>query len=210
MVLVVSDNRLYREGVAALLAQSQDVYLVGTAPSSAAAAGAMASASVDVVLVDMTMLDAVSTVRAIVAADGSPKVVASSLSGAEPEIVAAAEAGVVGFVDRTSSLEDVVATIASVARNETALASPIAEVLLQRLTALVAEQEPPSAAQLTPRECEILLLIAEGFSNKQIAARLYIELTTVKNHVHRILRKLNVARRGEAAALVSRKTRIQV
>jgi DNA-binding NarL/FixJ family response regulator len=96
-----------------------------------------------------------------------------------------------------------IATLASVVRDEMACSPRIAAALLRRVASLAVERSPwPSGARLTARELEVLGLIDEGLSNKQIAGRLCIELATVKNHVHNILEKLQVGRRSEAALQV--------
>jgi len=111
--------------------------------------------------------------------------------------------GIAGFVTSEASVAELVAAIESVARGESLCSPSVVAALLRRLGSLArswAEADPTQP--LTRREREILELIDEGLSNKQIAQRLRIELPTVKNHVHNILGKLGVRRRAEAAALV--------
>jgi DNA-binding NarL/FixJ family response regulator len=130
--------------------------------------------------------------------------VALALPEAEADVIACAEAGASGYVPREGTLDDVEAVIESVARGE-ALCSPrIAATLLRRIAATAAERQPaPSEMRLTSREMEIIDLIDEGLSNKEIAQRLCIAVPTVKNHVHSILDKLHVHRRAEAVARLS-------
>jgi two-component system, NarL family, nitrate/nitrite response regulator NarL len=154
----------------------------------------------DVVLLDGAGEDGVEAIEALVAAIPEVRVVALGVSESERDIIACAEAGVAGLVSRDASLPDLVATIERVEAGETLCSPRIAAILLRRLAALAAQRNDDPAAQLTVREQEILGLIDEGLSNKQIARRLYIELPTVKNHVHNILEKLHVHRRYEAAA----------
>jgi len=154
-----------------------------------------------VVLLDTAIPDNVWIVRALVAAVPGPKVVALAVPEVEREVLACAEAGVAGYVTREGSVEDLVAAVESVARGEMVISPRMAATLLQRVATLALEQSPAAIeARLTTREVEILDLIDQGLSNKEIARRLTIELSTVKNHVHNILEKLNVTRRGEAAA----------
>ncbi len=104
---------------------------------------------------------------------------------------------------REASLEELVEVVESVARGESLLAPRIGALLLRRVAEAAGHKRAPTAAgRLTPRELQVVGLIDEGLSNKQIAARLSIELATVKNHVHSILEKLEVERRAEAAARV--------
>jgi two-component system nitrate/nitrite response regulator NarL len=125
----------------------------------------------------------------------------------EESVIRCAEAGIAAFVTRESSLPELVRVLQSALRGETLCSPSMARALLGRLATLAAEREPkPATAVLTVREVEILGLIDEGLSNKQIAARLVIELPTVKNHVHNILGKLDVRRRGDAAKQLRART----
>src|SRR5262245_26085623 len=155
----------------------------------------------DVVLIDMAIPDNTWVVRALVAAVPGTRVVALAVPEVEREVLACAEAGVAGYVTRDGSLEDVVAAVESAARGELLCSPRMAATLFQRVATLALERSPESIeSRLTTRELEILDLIDQGLSNKEIARRLTIELSTVKNHVHNILEKLNVSRRSEAAA----------
>jgi DNA-binding NarL/FixJ family response regulator len=129
------------------------------------------------------------------------RVVALASSETEPDVIAYAEAGVSGFVTREESLADLVATILRAAAGDLVVSPQIAGTLLRRVTLLAAERPWRSPADsLTARELQVALLLDEGLSNQQIARRLQLELSTVKHHVHHILRKLGVARRSEAVA----------
>jgi two-component system, NarL family, nitrate/nitrite response regulator NarL len=202
-VLIVADIRLYREGLAAMLDREPGLAVVATATDGHAALRAAREVSPDVVLVDLGMADSTAVVRRL--SDGVPRtaVVALTVPETERAVIDCAEAGVAGYVTRAGSLTDVVAAVTSAARGE-ALCSPrMARMLLRRLRTL--DREPTSngsEAFLTARELEIVELIDEGLSNKEIAQRLVIEVPTVKNHVHHILEKLQVHRRSQAAAQV--------
>jgi len=116
-------------------------------------------------------------------------------------VLAMAEAGASGYVALDGSIEDLAAVVDSVSRGETLCSPVIAATLFHRVATLTRERQPePIEETLTAREVDVLRLIEEGRSNKEIASALYIEIPTVKNHVHRILEKLNVHRRAEAAA----------
>jgi DNA-binding NarL/FixJ family response regulator len=190
--------RLYREGLAYLLRHR--VKVVGTAATWEEAAPALAVLQPDIVLVDMATPWSFEAVREILALEPPAKVVALAVPNAEDELLACAEAGVSGYVTRDDSLETMVAAIDSVARGELLCTPRMAAALLQRIGTLTAATQPADAYRLTPREREIAELIDDGFSNKAIAEHLHIELPTVKNHVHNILDKLQVHRRGDAAA----------
>ena len=129
-----------------------------------------------------------------------PRVVLLAVPELEEEILACAEAGVAGYVTRNGSLEDLVVAIDSVGRGEVICSARVAGALMRRVAALASERRGlPGHEPLTSRELDVAALLEAGFSNKEIAGRLCIEVTTVKHHVHNILEKLCVSRRGEAA-----------
>jgi DNA-binding NarL/FixJ family response regulator len=138
----------------------------------------------------------------LVAAIPEVKVVAFAVPETESDIIACAEAGVAACVTREASFGELVATIERVGSGESLCSPQVAAVLLRRVATLAAARSVEPASALTGREREILDLIDEGLSNKQIAQRLCIELPTVKNHVHNLLEKLDVQSRYEAAALM--------
>jgi two-component system, NarL family, nitrate/nitrite response regulator NarL len=200
-IFIVGDIRFYREGLARCLAQTYDV--VGTASDNREALQDLSELQPDLVLVDMASLESLSTVRALVEFAEEVKVVAVAVPETAGHVLACAEAGISGYVSREASLGDLVGTIESVATGETVCSPRIVASLFRRVASLAAERAPDSPrATLTAREAEILDLIDQGLSNKEIAGRLFIEVATVKNHVHNILEKLHVHRRAEAAATV--------
>jgi DNA-binding NarL/FixJ family response regulator len=158
----------------------------------------------EVVLLDMGAYDSLGLVRRIRLSAPGVRVVALAVPDDEKRVVACAEAGVAGYVTCDQSISDVMAVVESVARGEMIASPRLAATLLRRVTALAADRRTPTApeAELTPRELEIVALIGERRSNKQIAHHLCIEVNTVKNHVHNILKKLRVAKRAEAAERV--------
>jgi two-component system nitrate/nitrite response regulator NarL len=116
-------------------------------------------------------------------------------------VIAYAEAGVVGYVTRHASLAELKDAVERAAAGETNLSSRMALTILRHIARLATQHGNPALVpQLTSRELEVAELIDEGLSNKEIARRLRIEVPTVKNHVHSILKKLRVTRRSEAAA----------
>jgi DNA-binding NarL/FixJ family response regulator len=133
--------------------------------------------------------------------DPSIKVVALGVPEIDSEIIACAEAGISNYVTRQGSISELIRAIQDAVRGELRCPPKIAASLLQQVGSLSAERSPlEEPSRLTPREMEIVHLIDLGLSNKEIAAQLFIEVSTVKNHVHNLLDKLNVRRRGEAAA----------
>jgi DNA-binding NarL/FixJ family response regulator len=200
-VLIVAEIRLYREGLAQMLRAEPEIDVLATARGADEAVKALREAAPDIVLLDMAIPDNTWLVRALVAAVPGTRVVALAVPEIEREVLACAEAGVAGYVTRDASIEDVVAAVVSAARGEVLCSPRMVATLFERVATLALEASPASIeSRLTSRELEILDLIDQGLSNKEIARRLTIELSTVKNHVHNILDKLNVSRRSEAAA----------
>lgn len=200
-VVVIADVRLYREGLVHALDHRGEVEVVGTAASSQDATMPLADLRPDVVLVDVSTTDGLAAVRAVAESAPDARVVAVASPEAEADVIAYAEAGASGYVPRNGSVADLRAVITSAARGEALMSPRITAGLLRRLADLAADHGPAAlAVRLTPREAEILELIDQGLSNKQIARRLSISVSTVKNHVHSILDKLQVERRGEAVA----------
>jgi two-component system, NarL family, nitrate/nitrite response regulator NarL len=199
-VFVVSDVRFYREGLGHVLASTKDIVVLGTAPATAEALTLAGQLDPDVVLVDTAMVDGVWMAQQFAAAMPATKIIALAVPQAEEELIVLVEAGVLGYVTREQSLDEVTAAISSVVREEMVCSSKLRSLVAKRLQTLAADFRPPAHSRLTAREREILGLIAQGLSNKQIAGELRIEQSTVKNHVHNILDKLQVQTRMAAVA----------
>jgi two-component system nitrate/nitrite response regulator NarL len=201
-VLVCSPIRLYGEGLVAVLGSTGGIDVVGCELIVEDCVRAARALRPDVVLLDMAMPDAVRLVGALREHAPDARVVALAVPEVEGVIVACAEAGVAACVTRGETLDQLVATLSHVVRGDS-LCSPVTSgVLLRRIRALALRvPREPDEGCLTRRELEVLGLLEEGLSNKQIARRLGIELSTVKNHVHNVLAKLGVARRAEAVAV---------
>jgi DNA-binding NarL/FixJ family response regulator len=203
-VLVVSDVRLYRHGLAEILARHEGIDVVGTAASADDALTAARGHPTALVLVDVTMPGGVEEIRTVVRALPAAKVLALTVADDEEQVIAWAEAGVSGYVTRESSLEELVAAIHGAQRGEVICSPRLAATLLRRVRSLSAGVAPSAGGEppLTARELEIVDLLDAGLSNKEIASRLFIEVATVKNHVHNILEKLRVRRRSEVGAML--------
>ena len=217
-VVVISEVRLLREGLAHALRVHPRFDVIATVARTVDALPHIRSVPT-VALLDLALLSDAAAVRALVSHELRPKAVAFAVSDADTDILACAEAGLSGFVLRDDSVDDLVAIVERVARDELSCTPRTTSMLFRRIGALAAEHSPakPSTRpadqpapiagstdrpldRLTSREIDILHLLGAGLSNKEIGARLNNELGTVKNHVHRILEKLEVDRRGQAAA----------
>jgi DNA-binding NarL/FixJ family response regulator len=202
-VIIVSDVRLFREGLAHSLMRERAIEVAGVYGSADEAISALHETTPDVVLCDISQAHGLTAVRRLVAAQPPARIVAFAVAPDESDVVACAEAGIAGYVPRDGTVDDLVRAVEHATRGE-ALCSPrVAGNAFRRLARLSKTAGPP-ATGLSPRELEIVGLIDEGLSNKQIARRLVITVATVKNHVHNILEKLNVRRRTEAAEVLRR------
>ena len=205
-VLIVAGIRFYREGIAAALTADARFELAGTAASAAQAATELDELAPDVVLLDLAGGGGPDIVRAFLGRVPGAQVVALGVTETDDHVLPLVEAGIAGYVTREGTVDDLLATVASVAAGETICSPRMTATLLRRVALLARDRRPAAGGgrELTRREREIVDLIDEGLSNKEIAARLRIELATVKNHVHNILDKLHVHRRAEAAAALRR------
>jgi DNA-binding NarL/FixJ family response regulator len=160
---------------------------------------ALLTQEVDVVVVDASTSAGTATARRLAEDPDLADVVIVGTPDTEEEVLALAQSGVTGFVDRDAGSEELIETIESCVRGEVRCAPRVSGILLRQVRGR-SEASTQDVSRLTAREQEIVALIAEGLSNKEIAARLFIEVATVKNHVHNILEKLDVSRRTEAVA----------
>jgi DNA-binding NarL/FixJ family response regulator len=198
-VLVVDDSRLYREAVAGLLRDEPWVGAVETAADGESALLYDVAFPPTVTLLNMATEDSLTWLRAL--SDARARVVVLGVRETEAELVSCAECGSAGYLLRSDSMESLCSVIQAVARDETICSPKTTAVLLRRVAALAAEKRSSHGlGLLTAREAEILGLIEQGLANFEIARKLHIEVRTVKNHVHAILGKLGVERRGQAAA----------
>lgn len=200
-VVLISDVRLYREGLERILARDGRLEVLSIASNVSSALQSLCDLRPEVVLIDVGMPRALASIRKFRAAPSRPAVVALGVGPSAEDAVGCAEAGASGFVGRDGTIEDLVRTVESAVRGELLCSRRIAGALMRRVARLAARPRPQAeTSPLTPRELEIVALINEGLTNKEIGSRLHLELTTVKNHVHNILSKLGVHTRGEAAA----------
>lgn len=198
---IIADIRLYREGLAEVLGREPDIRVVGTASGDEAAILRIAADAPDVAVLDMAITASAAIARTLGKSGAGIAVLALGVPETESHVLACAEVGVAGVVPREGSLQDLLAGVRQVARGEAHYSPRVVAALLQRLAARSRPREQ-AADRLTARELEIVRLIDQGLTNKEIAAHLYIELATVKNHVHNILEKLRLHGRAEAAAWV--------
>ena len=213
-VLVVDDHEVVRRGLLAFLDSEPDIEVVGQAGGGAEALDLLASLESDgglpdVILMDLQMapVDGIESTRQIRALYKDIEVVALTSFAEEERVHAALEAGASGYLLKDSDADDVAAAVRGAYGGELQLDPAVA----RRLMASLREggQADP-AAELTSRELEVLLLVATGKPNKQIAAELDISERTARTHVSRILRKLNLSSRTQAALWAVREGLVEV
>jgi DNA-binding NarL/FixJ family response regulator len=201
-VLLVDDDDLMRAGLKAVLSTDGGIDVVGEAGDGRAAVGRVRELVPDVVLMDVRMpdLDGIAATREVLAASPDVKVVILTTFEQDDYIFGALRAGASGFLLKRTRPEDLIAAVHTVAAGDSLLSPSVTRTVIDRM----AEQPAPdtsSGAQLealTPREREVLELVARGLSNGEIAAEFVIEESTVKTHVKRILRKLRLRDRVQA------------
>jgi two-component system nitrate/nitrite response regulator NarL len=200
-LVILANVRLYREGLKQILDRSELLSVEGTAADPREAINKVREFIPDVVLVDMSSIGSLSTLHEIAVSAPTTKLVALAVPDSDESLISCAEAGIVGFVPREASLADLTAAIESAMRGDLLCSPRTAATLLKRVAALAPGQGADAGGgRLTPREEEVVVLLESGLTNKEIACHLGIEVATVKNHVHNLLEKLKVHRRGQAAA----------
>lgn len=201
-VLVLSDVCLYREGLVRILAGEPCVASVLTAHSGADAVEVLSRDATKVALIDLALAGALETVRMLRARFPEVRFVALGVQDEQQQVVDCAEAGMIGYVCRTGSAADLVESIRCAGAGELACSRQIAGVLIARVAWLAGtSRRSEPASPLTPREVQIVRLVDEGLTNKEIASRLNISAATARNHIHSILEKLGVRTRSRAAAV---------
>lgn len=200
-VLVVDDHPIVRAGIVGLLETEAGVTVVGEAESGEAALALLSDAQPDVVLMDLRMpgMGGVEATRRIArgeypgaGAAAAPGVLVFTTYEEDEQILAAIEAGASGYLVKAAPAAELLAAVEAVAAGQTVLAPSIAAQLVARM------RTPVARPRLTPRETEILGLVAQGLSNPEIAAQLVIGESTVKTHLLHIFEKLEVSDRTRA------------
>jgi len=204
-VLVIDDHPLFRKGVADLLDMEPALELVGEAADGEAGLRLASTLEPDLILLDLNMkgMDGVATLRRLRADETlDARIVMLTVSDSETDVIAALRAGADGYLLKDTEPEDMLALLREAMRGRLVV-SPALTELLARALRDSAGQSPaprhPDDAGLTPREREILDLIARGYSNKLIARELDVAVGTVKVHVKHLLKKLGLKTRVEAA-----------
>ncbi|MFI0408992.1 response regulator [Actinomadura sp. 3N508] len=206
-VVVADDQEVVRAGFGALLGTQPDLAVVGTAADGAAAVRACAAHRPDVVLMDVRMpvMDGIEATRRIAAAPDAPRILMLTTFDLDEHVYDALVAGASGFLLKDVTAERLFDAVRIVAAGEALLAPAVTRRLIGEFARLRPRPPAPPAGGpgsglevLTPRETDVLRLVAEGLANAEIAARLVVGEETVKTHVSRILRKLGLRDRVQA------------
>lgn len=202
-VAVIEDNRLVREGLTALLNQLADFRVVAGGPNGDLTV--LAAKKPHVILLDLGLRngDSLRIAETVKREFPDSKVVVMDLLPVHEDIVEFVNAGVSGFIMKDATLDDLASTIRSVARGVNVLPPQMTATLFSEIARDAVARGRPEAldsVRMTPRERQVINLIAEGFANKEIASRLHIATHTVKSHVRNIMEKLTLHTRLQIAA----------
>lgn len=204
-VLLIDDHRVVRQGLRDFLELQEDIEIVGEASSGEEGVQLARELIPDVVLMDLVMpgIDGVEATRQLKAVSPSTRVIVLTSFADDDKVFPAIKAGAISYLLKDVSPEELAHAIRAAQRNEAVLHPEVAARLMQEFSAPRPDEAP--VEQLTPREMEVLRLIARGKSNKEIADALIVSEKTVKTHVSNILSKLHLADRTQAAIYALRK-----
>ena len=199
-VLLVVAVRLYREGLEAILGAQHQLHVSGSVATMLDAHSLMRTTHPDVLIIDVSLPDVCRAIREIVREAPRPRVLAFAVREDIGTILDYANAGAEGFVTANGSVAELVQAIERTAAGELLCSPRIAAQLLRRAAHAEPTSDTAPGPSLTIREHQVFSLLKQGLSNKEIASSLRIAEATVKNHVHRVLEKLQVTSRAQAAA----------
>jgi DNA-binding NarL/FixJ family response regulator len=203
-VLIADDQALMRGGFRLILDAQQDIEVVGEAIDGRDAIEQYGRLAPDVVVMDVRMpaMDGIEATRRLTAGEPPARVLILTTFDLDEYVFEALRAGASGFLLKDRPPEELVAAVRVVASGEALLAPSVTRRLIEEFARRPEQPTPPlEVAELTDREQEVLVLMAEGLSNTEIAGRLFVAETTVKTHVGRVLQKLQLRDRAQAVVL---------
>lgn len=205
-ILLVDDHEVVRFGLRSMLEAEEDLRVAGEAADGEAGVKQAEFLRPDVVIMDMRMagMDGIEACRRVKSALPETRVLMLTSFGTEEAVMNALMAGADGFLLKNTGRNEVLRAVRAIAAGQSLLDPAVTRRVTERLVKLAASHEPDEIAELSAREREVLVLVAEGQTNRQIAEKLVISEATARNHVSHILEKLGLSRRGEAAALAAR------
>ncbi len=205
-VLVVDDHTLFRRGITAVLANQESLEVVGEAADGLEALAKAKEISPDVILMDLNMprCSGLEAIQALQAEMPQVNVLVLTVSEMEADLFAAVKFGATGYLLKKAEPEELVHAIINIAQGGVIISPLMATKLLSEFKDLTTGVErkpvPEAEADLSPREGEVLQLVAPGATNQEIANSLFISENTVKTHLKNIMEKLHLANRSQAAA----------
>jgi DNA-binding NarL/FixJ family response regulator len=202
-VLLADDDQLMRAGLRLIVQQAADLTVSGEAADGREAVAAARRGRPHVVVMDVRMpvMDGIEATRQITAADDAPKVLILTTFELDEYVFSALQAGASGFLLKRSPPEQLIEGIRTVAAGDALLSPSVTRRLIEQFSSRPARQENPRFADMTERELEVLVAIARGLSNEELAATLFISANTVKTHVKRVLTKLGARDRAQAVVM---------
>jgi DNA-binding NarL/FixJ family response regulator len=211
-VLVVDDQELFRRGLTMLLAVEPGIEVIGEAGDGVEGTALAESAAPDVVLLDVRMPKRSGIEACLAIKEGVPtaKIIMLTVSDEEADLYEAVKSGASGYLLKDSSIEEVAQAVRVVADGQSLISPSMAIKLIDEFKQMSKpEKASGPGLRLTERELDVLRLVAQGHSNKEIAARLYISENTVKNHVRNMLEKLQLHSRMEAVMYAVRENLLE-
>lgn len=199
-VLIADDHTIVREGLRAILDTQSDIMVVGEASNGLEALEGARKLHPDVILMDLVMpeMDGVETTRQITTQYPDIHILVLSSFASEDKVFLAIKAGALGYLLKETASSELIYAIHQVCQGEPSLDPSIAQMVLHELSHPAAKR-PPTPDPLTEREVEVLGLVAQGLSNKEIADQLVITEATVRTHINNVFQKLHLANRVQAA-----------
>lgn len=214
-VLICDDHALFRRGLTMVLQSEDGVEVVGEAEDGADAVAKAEELAPDVVLMDVRMprLSGIEATKAIAEKVPTTKILMLTVSDEEDDLYDAIKAGATGYLLKEISIDEVAGAIQAVVNGQSLISPSMASKLLTEFTNLskrADERQSVPTPRLTERELEVLKLVAQGLTNREIAGELYISENTVKNHVRNILEKLHLHSRMEAVVYAVREKLLDI
>jgi len=198
-IFIADDHPVVRRGIKGLLETEPDMVVVGEATNGQEAVAGITASQPDIVLMDLVMplMDGIEAIQALRDSQSKTRVLVLTSFATDDKVFPAIKAGAMGYLIKDTAPEELLRAIRQVYRGEPTLHPTIAQKLLKEVSS--PSEQPPAPDPLTEREVEVLRLVAHGMSNQEIAAQLFISVTTVYSHVSNILAKLHLASRTQVA-----------
>ncbi|MCB0102348.1 MAG: response regulator transcription factor [Anaerolineales bacterium] len=199
-VFITDDHQIVRRGIRQLLSTEKGIEVIGEASNGREAVAGVEQLKPDIVLMDLVMpvMDGIEAIRQIKAGNSSTQILVLTSFATDDKVFPAIKAGALGYLIKDTSPDELINAIRQVHKGEPTLHSSIAQKLLKEISHS-SDSAPVSLDPLTEREVEVLKLIARGLSNQEIAETLVVSVATVYTHVSRVLDKLHLASRTQAA-----------